>query len=450
MRWQARQYTRSRQPGSSGARQTRLGLLFVSPWIIGFCVFYLYPFFATLYYSFTSFTGIGNPVFTGLANYSGLLHDATFRTALFNTFYYTIIEVPFSTAAALGLALLLNMNVRGQAIYRTLFYIPSIVPVVASSLIFVWIFQPSFGIVNALLSDVHINGPAWFFSITWSKPTFILLGLWGLGQPMVIYLAALQGVPKEMYEVAVLEGAGPWQRLRNVTIPMISPIILFNVILSLVLSIQYFTQAQVIETPPGSPGNSTMFYVTLLLPAGVPVPAPRIRLRDGVPAVHPGPDHHRRTAEDVVALGLLRERAEVTSMQMRIAAGDLGSGAGAAAHGRLAPRSRRARRRLGASLGKHSVLIVLSAMFALPLVWMVGTSFKTAQQALTLPVVWWPHPFLWSNYPDLFAALPYFRFFLEHVPVRRHHHRRRAAYRAAWSRTASPGCAGRAGTPSST
>jgi multiple sugar transport system permease protein len=247
---------------SPRARRLRLGLLFVSPWIIGYCLFYLYPFLATLYYSFTRFTGIGNPVFTGLANYSGLLHDSLFRTAVFNTFYYTIIEVPFSTAVALGLALLLNMNVRGQAVYRTLFYIPSIVPVVASSLIFVWIFQPSFGIVNDLLSDVHINGPDWFFSITWSKPTFIILGLWGLGQPMVIYLAALQGVPRELYEVAALEGAGPWQRLRHVTIPMISPVILFNVILSLVLSIQYFTQAQVIESPPGSPGTSTMFYVT--------------------------------------------------------------------------------------------------------------------------------------------------------------------------------------------
>jgi multiple sugar transport system permease protein len=225
-------------------------------------VFYLYPFLASLYYSFTRFTGIGNPVFTGLSNYSGLLHDSMFHTAVFNTVYYTVIEVPFSTVVALGLALLLNMKVRGQAVYRTLFYIPSIVPVVASSLIFVWIFQPSFGIVNALLSDVHITGPAWFFSITWSKPTFILLGLWGLGQPMVIYLAALQGVPKEMYEVAALEGASAWSRLRRITIPMISPVILFNVILSLVLSIQYFTQAQVIESPPGSPGTSTMFYVT--------------------------------------------------------------------------------------------------------------------------------------------------------------------------------------------
>jgi multiple sugar transport system permease protein len=259
----ARRATRAgRAIRSPRGRRLRLGLLFISPWIVGYCVFYLYPFLASLYYSFTRFTGIGNPVFTGLSNYSGLLHDSMFHTAVFNTVYYTVIEVPFSTVAALGLALLLNMKVRGQAVYRTLFYIPSIVPVVASSLIFVWIFEPSFGIVNALLSDVHITGPAWFFSITWSKPTFILLGLWGLGQPMVIYLAALQGVPKEMYEVAALEGASAWSRLRRITIPMISPVILFNVILSLVLSIQYFTQAQVIESPPGSPGTSTMFYVT--------------------------------------------------------------------------------------------------------------------------------------------------------------------------------------------
>jgi multiple sugar transport system permease protein len=257
-----RRKTAARAIRSPGARRIRLGLLFVSPWIIGYFCFYLYPFLATVYYSFTRFTGIGNPVFTGLSNYDGLVHDALFRTAVFNTFYYTIIEVPFSTIVALGLALLLNLNVRGQAVYRTLFYIPSIVPVVASSLIFVWIFQPSFGIVNSLLSDIHVTGPAWFFSIAWSKPTFILLGLWGLGQPMVIYLAALQGVPRELYEVANLEGAGPWQKLRTVTIPMISPVILFNVILSLVLSIQYFTQAQVIESPPGSPGSSTMFYIS--------------------------------------------------------------------------------------------------------------------------------------------------------------------------------------------
>ena len=248
--------TRSRR-----RHRTRLGLLFVSPWILGFLAFYFYPFFATLYYSFTSFTGVGNPKLTGFANYTALFHDGLFRTALFNTFYYTAFEVPLSTVVAIGLAMLLNMDVRGRAFYRTLFYIPSIVPIVASSIIFVWIFQPSFGVVNSLLLGLHIHGPAWFFSIAWSKPSFILLGLWGLGQPMVIYLAALQGVPKEMYEVASLEGAGPLQRLRYVTLPMISPVILFNVVLALVLSIQYFTQAQIIENPAGSPGTSTMFFV---------------------------------------------------------------------------------------------------------------------------------------------------------------------------------------------
>jgi multiple sugar transport system permease protein len=246
---------------SRGRHRTRLGLLFVSPWILGFLAFYFYPFFATLYYSFTTFTGVGNPKITGLANYTALFHDSLFRTALFNTFYYTAFEVPLSTVVAIGLAMLLNMDVRGRAFYRTLFYIPSIVPIVASSIIFVWIFQPSFGLVNSLLLGLHIHGPAWFFSIAWSKPSFILLGLWGLGQPMVIYLAALQGVPKEMYEVAALEGAGPLQRLRYVTLPMISPVILFNVVLALVLSIQYFTQAQIIENPAGSPGTSTMFFV---------------------------------------------------------------------------------------------------------------------------------------------------------------------------------------------
>jgi multiple sugar transport system permease protein len=248
--------TRSRR-----RHRTRLGLLFVSPWILGFLAFYFYPFFATLYYSFTTFTGVGNPKVTGLANYTALFHDGLFRTALFNTFYYTAFEVPLSTIVAIGLAMLLNMDVRGRAFYRTLFYIPSIVPIVASSIIFVWIFQPSFGLVNSLLLGLHVHGPAWFFSIAWSKPSFILLGLWGLGQPMVIYLAALQGVPKEMYEVASLEGAGPLQRLRYVTLPMISPVILFNVVLALVLSIQYFTQAQIIENPAGSPGTSTMFFV---------------------------------------------------------------------------------------------------------------------------------------------------------------------------------------------
>jgi multiple sugar transport system permease protein len=256
---------RRSSPSARRRQQTRAGLLFVMPWIVGFLAFFAYPFFATIYYSFTDFNGVGHAKLIGFTNYVNLFHDPLFKTSLFNTFYYTAIELPLSTVAALGLALLLNMRVKGMAVYRTIFYIPSIVPLVASCMIFVWIFNPASGIVNDLLTGAHIPAPNWFFSIAWSKPSFILLGLWGLGQPMVIYLAGLQGVPKDMYEVAALDGAGPWRRLRYITLPMISPIILFNVILQLVICISYFTQAQVIESSDiGGPGTSTWFYVQYL------------------------------------------------------------------------------------------------------------------------------------------------------------------------------------------
>ncbi len=253
-----------RRPPTVG-QSARLGLLFISPWLLGFVGFFAYPFFATIYYSFTDFDGTGQPRWLGLSNYTHLFHDHLFWVSIYNTMFYTVFELPLSTIVALGLALLLNLDVKGRAFYRTIFYIPSIVPVVASCLIFVWIFNPATGVVNSILSDVHVTGPDWFFSTGWSKPSLILLGLWGVGQPMVIYLAGLQGIPKEMYEVADLEGAGPLQRLRFVTLPQLSPVILFNVILQLVACLAYFTQAQVIEsTDPGGPGTSTWFYVQYL------------------------------------------------------------------------------------------------------------------------------------------------------------------------------------------
>jgi len=239
-------------------RRLLIGLMFVSPWVLGFLAFFAYPFVMTFYYSFTKFSGVGTPQFVGLANYREMFSDALFRTSLFNTFYYTIIEVPLSTALAIGLAVLLNMKVRGMAIYRTLLYVPTVVPLVASAMLWLWLFNPSFGVVNEILAEVHIQGPGWMFSAAWSKPTFILMGLWSIGTPMVIYLAALQGVPTAMYEVADLSGAGPLQRARYVTLPMISPAILFNVVLGLVAALQYFTQAFVMTQ--GGPDNSSMFY----------------------------------------------------------------------------------------------------------------------------------------------------------------------------------------------
>lgn len=239
-------------------RQLRIGLLFVTPWILGFLAFFLYPFLATLYYSFTSFSGVGTPKFIGLRNYHNLVHDHLFWISLYNTIFYTVIEVPLSTVVAIGIAMLLNMKIKGLAVYRTVFYLPTVVPFVASSILWLWLFNPSFGIVNDILSVVHVTGPGWMYSVVWSKPTLIIMGMWGIGAPMVIYLAALQGVPQHLYESATLDGAGAWQRTWHVTLPMISPAILFNVVLGLVASFQYFTQAYVITG--GGPDNATLFY----------------------------------------------------------------------------------------------------------------------------------------------------------------------------------------------
>lgn len=239
-------------------RRLRLGLLFISPWIVGFLVFTLYPFVATLYYSFTNYSIARSPTWVGLANYQGLMNDHLFWVSVWNTAYYTVLEVPFSTVVAIAFAMLLNMKVRGMAFYRTALYLPTVVPLVAGSVLWLWLFNPSFGIVNDALGLLHIPGPGWMFSAIWAKPTFVFMGVWAVGAPMVIYLAALQGVPQEMYEVADLEGAGPWQRTRHVTLPMISPAILFNVVLALVAAAQYFTQAFVMTQ--GGPDDATMFY----------------------------------------------------------------------------------------------------------------------------------------------------------------------------------------------
>lgn len=239
-------------------RRLWVGLLFISPWVLGFLVFTLFPFLATLYYSFTSYNIVSAPKWIGLGNYTHLFHDHLFWLSLWNTGFYTVLEVPLSTVVAILLAMLLNKKVRGLSLYRTAFYLPTVVPIVAGSIVWLWLFNPSFGIVNEALSTLHITGPGWMFSVAWAKPSFVLLGIWAVGAPMVIYLAALQGVPAEMYEVAALEGAGPWQRTWHVTLPMISPAIVFNSILGLVAALQYFTQAYVMTQ--GGPDNATLFY----------------------------------------------------------------------------------------------------------------------------------------------------------------------------------------------
>lgn len=248
-----------RRSATRRARQRLLtGLLFISPWIIGFLAFQVYPFFASLYYSFTFYSILDAPKWIGFNNYTTLFEDSRFRTALYNSSYYAVLAVPLGTITAILLALLLNSKVRGLSIFRTIFYLPSITPVVASAIVWLWMFNPRSGVVNYLLSVVGIPGPGWLGSPEWAKPALILMSLWGVGSAMLIYLAALQDVPRELLEAAELDGANRFRQFWHVTIPMISPVILFNIITGIIGAFQYFTEVHVMTGGSGSPAGATL------------------------------------------------------------------------------------------------------------------------------------------------------------------------------------------------
>jgi multiple sugar transport system permease protein len=188
--------------------------------------------------------------------------DHRFTMSMGNTAYYVFFYVPLHLLVALGLALLLNQKVHGIPIYRTLFYIPSIVPIVAGSILWMWILQPEWGLINSLLSVVGIKGPLWLASLQWSKPSLIMMALWGSGSAMIICLAGLQGVPQHLYEAAEIDGANRWQRFRNITLPMLRPTLFFMLILGVIGSFQVFTTAYVMTG--GGPAESTLFYMLYL------------------------------------------------------------------------------------------------------------------------------------------------------------------------------------------
>jgi multiple sugar transport system permease protein len=241
----------------------RNGLLFTAPGIIGLLWFFAYPIAASFFYSFTSYDGLHSLSWVGLSNYTNLLKDGVFWTSLYNTAYFVLFSVPLNLLAAFLMALLLNQNwIRGLAFFRTIFFIPSIVPLIASSVLFLWIFNPQYGLINTLLSYVGINGPGWLNDPTWAKPALIIMGLWSVGGWMVIFLAGLQNVPVEQYEAAQLDGASAWQRLVHITLPFMSPYFLFNAINGLILSFQYFLQPYVMTQ--GGPAESTTMYAVYL------------------------------------------------------------------------------------------------------------------------------------------------------------------------------------------
>lgn len=241
------------------AQANRTGLLFALPWLIGFAVFFAYPVLASAYYSLCNYDAIRPPRFIGLENYQRLFfEDELFWKSLGNTLYMVAFGLPVGLLASLVIAVLLNQKLKGIAFYRTVFYLPSITPVVATSILWLWLLNPEMGLVNIALSKVGITGPAWLTDPAWSKAALILMGLWGAGGGMVIYLAALQDIPESLYEAASLDGAGKVSQFFRITLPMLSPVILFNMIMGLIGTFQYFTQAYVMTA--GGPEDSTTFY----------------------------------------------------------------------------------------------------------------------------------------------------------------------------------------------
>jgi len=255
---------RRRRINKQAFREGLAGYLFAAPWIVGFLVFVLGPMLSSLYLSFTKYDVIQEPTWVGIRNYVNIFtSDDLFWKSLYNTLYYTLFSVPLAVAGSFILAILLNNKLRGISIYRAVFYIPSVTTGVALALLWMWVFDPGAGIINNLLSYVGIKGPMWFKDEFWAKPFMILIGLWAIGGTRcVVFLAGLQGLPQDLYEAAAIDGANWWAKLRHVTIPLLSPVILFNIIISMLFSFRVFTNAKVITE--GGPLNSTLFYVLYL------------------------------------------------------------------------------------------------------------------------------------------------------------------------------------------
>jgi multiple sugar transport system permease protein len=247
----------------SEIRALARGLAFLSPWIVGFCVFTVVPIGMSLYYSFCDYTLLQPPLFKGLANYDKLIADPVFWGVLKTTAVYALMALPLGMVMALGVAMLLNSKIRGQSIYRTIVFLPSLVPVVASAMLWLWLFNAKLGLINLGLTKLGIsNPPGWLTDARWVIPALVLMSFYGLGNTIVIYLAGLQDVPKELYEAADIEGASALRKVWHVTLPSISPVIFFNLIMALIGTLQIFA-APFIMTK-GGPARASYFFTMYL------------------------------------------------------------------------------------------------------------------------------------------------------------------------------------------
>jgi multiple sugar transport system permease protein len=271
---------RPRKSINPAARRDRWGYLFIAPWIVGFFTFTAGPMLASIVLSFTDYDmKSARPI--GMGNYASLIWranpaggngDPQFYQSLWNTFYYALFSVPLGLTGSLLLAVLLNQKLRGLSFFRTIYYLPSLVPAVASSLLWIWIFQPDSGLLNQFLSWgfahwpinlLHLSTPRWLQSETWSKPSLVLMSLWVIGgSRMIIFLAGLQGIGDQYYEAARIDGAGAFRTFLHVTLPLITPVIFFNLVLGIIGAFQAFTQAYIMTG--GGPNNSSLLYALYL------------------------------------------------------------------------------------------------------------------------------------------------------------------------------------------
>jgi multiple sugar transport system permease protein len=243
-------------------RNLRTGLIFISPWIAGFTLFMAYPLAASFYYSLCDYSVLSDPVFIGGHNYSDLVKDEAFRMALSNTLIYGLMALPVTMALSLGLALLLHSPFPGRGLFRTIFFLPSLVPLVAMAILWRWLLNTEDGLLNQLLLWGGIPAVNWLGSASWSKVSLVLPAAWGVGGAIVIYLASLEDVPYHLYEAARLDGARYWRQFWHVTFPLISPVVYFNLVMSIIGLLQVFVVPYIMTE--GGPARSTMFCVQYL------------------------------------------------------------------------------------------------------------------------------------------------------------------------------------------
>lgn len=238
-------------------------MLFISPWVVGFALFGVYPICMAVYYSFCDYDVLRSAVWIGSENYTDMVSDDVFWKALYNTLVYALFSVPLGLMLALVIAVLLNRPILGRSFFRTFFYIPSIVPLVAVAMVWLWLFNGDLGLVNFGLSLIGIGGPQWLADAAWTKPTLILSSVWQVGGAMVLFLAGLQDVPKSLYESADLDGASPFGQFWHISVPMVSPVIYFNLVMGIIGSIQEFVKPFVM-LPGGGENRSALLFAVYI------------------------------------------------------------------------------------------------------------------------------------------------------------------------------------------